>query len=129
MSDDNDNGDNKNNGSLSKGFGEWIPLTHDGIARCPDAPAAVQVSTEDRRLVQYPKGKSAMVFYFYAARSAREALRRAFAEELDERGARGEGPLAFRTLEGGDDVKAHLERLFTEFEERFGDAPVLHVSE
>lgn len=113
--------------AIAAGFGEWIPLTHDGIARCPDAPAAVQVSTEDRRLVQYPKGKSAMVFYFYAQRSAREALRRAFADELDERGARGEGPLAFRVLEGGDEVKAHLERLFAEFEARFGDAPTLHA--
>lgn len=112
---------------VAAGFGEWIPLTLEGVARCPDAPGAVQVSTEDRRLIAYPKGKSAMVFYFYAQRSAREALRRAFADELDERGARGEGPLVFRVMAGGDDVKAHLERLFTEFEERFGDAPTLHA--
>lgn len=108
------------------GFGAWIPLTRDGVERAPDEPAAVQISTEDRRLVQYPKGKSAMVFYFYASRSAREALRRAFADELEERGARGEGPLAFRVLVGGDAAKLHIERLLAEFQERFGDAPVLH---
>lgn len=113
--------------TLERGFGEWIPLTHEGLARCPDAPAAVQLATEDKRLVQYPKGKSAMVFYFYAQRSAREALRRAFADELEERGARGEGPLVYRVLEGGDDVKAHLEKLFGEFEHRFGSAPILHA--
>ena len=42
---------------------------------------------------------------------------------------RGEGPLVFRVLEGGDEVKAHLERLFAEFEARFGDAPILHAGE
>ena len=68
-----------------------------------------------------------MVFYFYAARSAREALLRLFADELEEPGARGHGALAFRFLKGGDEVHAHLERLFEEFEQRFGASPVLHV--
>ena len=112
---------------VARGFGPWIPLTREGVAHAPDGPAAVQVGTEDRRLVAYPKGKSAMVFYLYAQRSAKETLLRVFADELDERGARGQGPLAYRVLEGGDAVRAHLERLFAEFEERFGDAPVLHV--
>ena len=112
---------------IEGGFGEWQPLTPDGVAAAPDAPAAVQVSTEDRRLVPYPKGKSAMVFYFYAALSAREALRRVFKDELEERGSQGEGPLVFRVLVGGDEARQHLERLFEEFEQRFGAAPVLHT--
>jgi hypothetical protein len=111
-----------------EGFTDWIALTNDGVAAAPDAPAAVQLSRLDKSLVPYAKGKSAMVFYFYAARSAREALKRLFAEELERPGARGQGPLAFRTITGGDDVRQHLEKLYFEFEERFGSPPILHAS-
>lgn len=111
---------------ISEGFCDWIPLTNDDVMKAPDAPAAVQVSRADKSLVQYPKGKSAMVFYFYAARSARDALRKIFSDELDAQGSMGQGALAFRFLEGGDDAKAHLERLYEEFETRFGGPPILH---
>ncbi len=112
------------------GFSEWFPLSAAGVTQhAPDAPAAVQVSRLDKSLALYPKGKSAMVFYFYAARSAREALRRLFADELDEPGARGQGELAFRFYAGGDEARVHLERLYFEFEDRFGAPPVLHVSD
>lgn len=112
---------------LGTGFSDWYPLTAEGVrSHAPDAPAALQLSRLDRSLVRYPKGRSAMVFYCYAARSAREALQRLFAEELEETGARGQGALAFRFLPGGDDARHHLERLYLEFEERFGRAPVLH---
>lgn len=115
--------------SLGAGFSEWFPLTGAGVElHAPDVPAAVQLSRLDKSLVPYPKGKSAMVFYFYAARSAKEALKRLFAEELEETGARGQGALAFRVLPGGDEARVHLERLYFEFEERFGSAPVLHAS-
>ena len=69
-----------------------------------------------------------MVFYFYAARSAREALLRLFKEELEDRGSRGQGPLAFRVLVGGDEARAHLEQLYATFQDSFGGPPVLHVS-
>lgn len=111
------------------GFGGWLPLDAEGISSAPDAPCAVQVATRDRRLIAYPSGKSTMVFYFYAARSARGALERLFRDELLEPGARGQGPLSFRVLVGGDDARAHLERLFAEFEARFGAPPILHVVE
>ena len=91
------------------------------------APGAVQLCRADKSLIEYPKGKSTMVFYFYAARSMREALRRLFADELDEPGARGEGALLFRTCAGGDDVKQWIEGLYEEFSERFGRPPILHV--
>lgn len=111
------------------GFSAWFPLTPDSVrASAPDEPAAVQLSRADKSLVAYPRGKSAMVFYFYAARSAREALRRLFAEELEQPGASGQGPLAFRVLVGGDSARAHLERLYVEFEERFGGLPILHAA-
>jgi len=67
-----------------------------------------------------------MVFYFYAARSVREALRKLFDDELDTPGARGEGPLMFRCCLGGDDARVWLEGLFDEFVQGFGRAPILH---
>jgi hypothetical protein len=110
---------------MSDGFGDWIPLTQDGVEQAPDAPAAVQLCRADRSLVQYPKGKSAMVFYFYAGRSARAALQKMFADELDEPGCKGQGPLAFRVLEGAR-AQDTLARLFDDFQDRFGSAPILH---
>jgi hypothetical protein len=107
-------------------FGPWSPLDDAHLEEAADAPGAVQLGRADRRLVAYPTGRSAMVFYFYAARSMREATRRLFADELAEPGARGEGPLVWRACPGGDDVRAHLERLFDEFVARFGRAPILH---
>jgi hypothetical protein len=107
-------------------FGDWQPLTRGVVDVALDAPAAVQVARADRQLVAYPSGKSAMVFYFYAARSAREALRRLFDDELLEPGARGEGPLVFRLCPGGDAAKAWLQELFERFCNDFGRAPILH---
>lgn len=107
-------------------FGDWQPLTSAGVDDALDGPAAVQVARADRQLVAYPRGKSAMVFYFYAARSAREALRRLFDDELLEPGARGEGPLVFRVCAGGEPAKAWLEELFERFVTDFGRAPLLH---
>lgn len=115
--------------TTSEGFGEWIPLSADGVARAVDAPGAVQLCRLDKSLIDYPKGKSTMVFYFYAGRSVREALKKVFADELDEPGARGEGALAFRFLAGGDEAKRWLEGLYDEFSERFGRPPILHPSD
>ena len=115
-----------NGAAMNDGFSGWIPFDVAGLQRAPDAPAAVQLGRADRTLVLYPSGKSAMVFYFYAARSAREALARVFKDELEEPGARGQGPLVYRVLEGGDDARVHLERLFDDFRTRFGRAPILH---
>lgn len=110
----------------STGFGDWVPLTPEGLNAAIDGPAAVQLCRADKSLIEYPSGKSTMVFYFYAARSAREALRRLFADELEEPGARGEGALLFRTCAGGEEARAWLEGLFDEFVARFGRAPSLH---
>ena len=109
-------------------FGDWHPLTRDDVnAHAPDGPAAVQLSRADRMLIAYPTGKSSMVFYFYAARSAQQALLRLFADELAEPGSRDCGPLQFRTARGGDDVKVMLERLYADFERDFGAPPFLHA--
>jgi hypothetical protein len=107
-------------------FGPWRPLDEAHLNEVPDAPGGVQLSRADRRLVQYPRGRSAMVFYLYAARSMREALRRLFADELTAPGSRGEGALVWRVCPGGGAVRAHCEALFDEFVERFGRPPLLH---
>ncbi len=102
-------------------FGAWVALDDDAV---PDAPAAVQVRRRDG-LVVYPRGKSAMVYYFYAATSARTTLRDAFADELARPGARGQGPLLARWTTH-DAAHAALADLYARFVERFGGPPVLH---
>ena len=74
-------------------FGRWFDLTETSVEEhAPDGPAALQVRRA-RGLVDYPTGKSAMVWYGYAATSARSVLKSVFADELqttDEyRGQRG----------------------------------------
>lgn len=105
-------------------FGPWIPLTYDGVAQAPEGPAALQVRRE-HGLLRYPEGRSAMVFYAFAATGARGALGRRFADELNEAGAEGQGPLLYRTLDE-EGAQAHLEELLARFEQRFGSPPALH---
>ena len=112
-----------------RSFGDWLPLDHAHLADVPDEPGALQLSRLDKSLVVYPNGKSAMVFYVYAARSMREAVRRVFVEELDEPGASGQGQLAVRWCSGGDDAQRWLTELYDEFVERFGRAPILHPAD
>jgi hypothetical protein len=114
----------------SAGFGPWSSLSEDRVAHdAPDAPGAVQLRRADGMLIRYPRGRSAMVFYFYAARSVREALKRVFRDELDEPGSRGEGPLEFRVLPGGQEARVRLEQLYEEFDAQFGRPPVLHLDD
>lgn len=106
-------------------FTGWFPLTEDGIDEdAPRGPAAVQVRRA-MGLVRYPRGQSAMVYYFYAADDAAAALRNQFQDELETPGARGHGALWFRFLEGERSREA-LETLYAEFVARFGKAPTLH---
>lgn len=105
-------------------FGAWVRLDDEGLAQVPDAPAAVQLRRE-AGLVGYPSGKSAMVYYFYAATSARVALKDAFADELAAPGARGQGPLLVRFATGAT-ARASLEKLYDAFVARFGAPPVLN---
>lgn len=105
-------------------FGAWVALDDAGLAAVPDGPAAVQMRRRDG-LVTYPRGKSAMVFYFYAAKSARTTLREVFADELAAPGVRGHGPLLARWTTD-DGARAALEDLYARFVERFGGPPVLH---
>lgn len=108
-------------------FGDWYPLTEAGIDGAPRGPAAVQL----RRalgLVRYPRGRSAMVFYFYAADNAANALSKLFADELTTPGTRGHGALWFRFSEE-EDAREGLEALYHEFIRRFGAPPALNASD
>jgi hypothetical protein len=105
-------------------FGDWYPLTEAGVDGAPRGPAAVQL----RRalgLVRYPRGRSAMVYYFYAADDAARALTTLFADELATPGARGYGALWFR-FSVEENAREGLEALYHEFSRRFGAPPVLH---
>jgi hypothetical protein len=105
-------------------LGAWFELTRDGLSAAPDAPAAVQVRRRDG-LVIYPRGKSAMVYYFFAPSSARQSLLTHFVDELDAPGSRGHGPLLFRfSTEDAADLALH--HLYETFVARFGRAPILH---
>lgn len=105
-------------------FGDWYPLTEAGVDGAPRGPAAVQL----RRalgLVRYPRGRSAMVFYFYAADDAAKALATLFVDELATPGVRGHGALWFRFSEE-EDAREQLEALYEQFVRRFGAPPALH---
>ena len=108
-------------------FSKWFPLTPDGVAsQAPKGPAAVQLRAAEG-VVDYPTGKSAMVFYFFASTSVADALRTHFSDELDAPGHRGYGPLLFRYSDepsGAAGLQAHLDA----FESRFGRKPWLHPS-
>jgi hypothetical protein len=105
-------------------FGPWNELTADGVAKAPEGPAALQVRRE-HGLLRYPQGRSAMVFYAFAASGARVALERRFADEIATPGAEGQGPLLYRTLDD-EGAQEHLAELLTRFEHRFGSPPALH---
>jgi len=67
-----------------------------------------------------------MVYYFYAARSAREALKRVFQEELDAPGARGRGRWCFAFFSVAT-PRAYTSSASTSNSKRFGAPPTLHV--
>ena len=105
-------------------FGRWVSLTDEGLESAPAGPAAVQLRRE-AGLIDYPSGKSAMVFYVWVGSNVRTALRSHFATELAQPGSQGQGPLLYRWSEdvGGQQL---LQALLAGFERRFGSAPILH---
>lgn len=108
------------------GFSTWESLDRAGIVRAPDGPAAVQIRVAEG-LVDYPRGRSAMVFFFFAERSARRAL----LEKLDTnwgQDERGLGQLWYRCLQGPG-AREELEGRWDAFYTRFGAPPCLHRDE
>ena len=105
-------------------FTSWFDLREEEVkANAPAGPAALQVR-QARGLLEYPTGKSAMVWYGYAEESARGLLAEEFAEELREPGVGEHGPQQFRFMEGGEQSREALEIVWKRFEKRFGSPPV-----
>lgn len=106
-------------------FSGWHPLDSESLARfLAPGPTAIQVRVA-AGLVEYPRGKSAMVYFCFAATDPKRVLEERFADELEQPGARGWGPLWFRVLKG-DHARAELEDRWDAFIERFGRAPLWH---
>jgi hypothetical protein len=99
-------------------FGRWYPLA-DAARLAPGAPGVFQVRVAEG-LVEYPRGKSAMVHYEAAGdvRAAAAAFAARFA---------GEPWWCRHTIEpealAPDDARALGERLVRDFAARFGREP------
>ena len=94
-------------------FGRWYPLAEAGD-RTPAAPGVLQLRIT-QGLVEYPRGKSAMVLYAYATdlRAAAQALAAAHT---------GRGLLCRHLIGVDDDIDLAVfcAKLRSEFERRFG---------
>lgn len=97
---------------MSTSFGRWYPL-RDAAAHAPAAPGVLQLRVADG-LVEYPRGKSAMVHYAAAAdlRAAATALA----------GAHLDAPWLCRHAEVAEPEALAAELLRT-FTARFGAPP------
>ena len=100
-------------------FGPWYPLVDAGV-HAPVAEGILQVRLATG-LVDYPRGKSAMLWYGHAEDTRAAAL--AFAT------AHAGNDLVCRHLieiEDATDLAAFCARLMTEFVRRFGTQPLYH---
>ena len=108
---------------------EWIPLSRESAENLSDVPGVYEVKVE-RRLVDYPNGRSAMIYYGKTevenASLKSIVLRDWFTPDKDAIRANWEayGPLVFRwaAVEPArvDDENARRNKLFLE---RFGRLP------
>lgn len=100
-------------------FGHWVPLA-EAAAQAPSARGVIQLRTPHGILLDYPRGKSAMIHYQPA-----EDLRAAIAQLAVQHA--GRGWLCRHTLEMSrqehDDVDAAAARLTSTFVARFGAPP------
>jgi len=105
-------------------FNDWSVLSLDEVEKgVTEGPAAFQLRQAEG-LVRYPSGKSAMVYYAYA-HHAKRAILESMQDEIQSPGVRGVGAIWFRTLEHPRALE-HLQRLFVEFERRFGAPPLFN---
>lgn len=101
-------------------FGRWYPLAEAG-ALAPEGEGVLQLRIASG-LLDYPRGKSAMVLYAHAPdlRAAAQALAVAYA---------GRGLLCRHLIERTDeiDLAAFCEKLRGEFVARFGRSPMFEA--
>lgn len=105
----------------------WAPLTLESVAELSDVPGLYEVKVDTRNLVQYPTGKSAMIFY--GITDERKSLKQAVAEDwfrTDKDAIRAQwsevGPIVFRWAATPDPLPEHTRRMRL-FQERFGRFP------
>lgn len=105
----------------------WAPLTLESVAELSDVPGLYEVKVDTRNLVQYPTGKSAMIFY--GITDERKSLKQAVGEDwfrTDKDAIRAQwseiGPIVFRWAATPDPLPEHSRRMQL-FRERFGRFP------
>lgn len=109
-----------------RGFTNWQRLTQESVEQhAPDGPAALQVKRVGG-LVDYPSGKSAMLWYGYASENAGATLTEHFEDELRQPGTRGYGTLRFRYIPGGQQARETLMKVWHKFVSKFGRPPLLN---
>lgn len=106
---------------------EWWPLTAEAVQNLSDIPGLYEVKVE-RRLVDYPAGRSAMIYYGITEKEA-PSLKAIVArdwltpeKEAIRRNWEAYGPLVFRWAATPDPQEEH-ERRVRLFRERFGRSP------
>jgi hypothetical protein len=101
-------------------FGAWEPIDS-AAATAPDAAGVLQLRSDE--LLEYPRGRSAMVFYAHcpSGGSLRELVTGPGAADL--RRGKEAGARWIRFAETSD-PEAAFERLLDHFIERFGAPPV-----
>lgn len=97
-------------------FGPWYPLAEAGD-RAPAAEGVLQLRLASG-LLDYPRGKSAMVHYAHAA-----DVRAAAVAWAAEHGAGGIVCRHLIEIDGATDLMAFYVKLSDEFRRRFGAAP------
>lgn len=105
----------------------WAPLTREAAAGLSDVPGLYEVKVDGRNPIQYPSGKSAMVFY--GITDERKSLRLAVEEDWFSPGKdairaqwAGVGEMVFRWAATPDPGPEHARRM-RQFLERFGRYP------
>ena len=101
-------------------FGRWYPLT-EAAAHAPAGPGVFQIRVAEG-LLDYPRGKSAMLHY-QAADDVRAAAL-AFAARHGDRGWLCRHTIELSETEAAG-AAALAARLLRDFEARFGTAPTL----
>ena len=104
-------------------FGPWYPLAAAGD-HAPTAEGIIQVR-QASGLVDYPRGKSAMVWYAHVPDTCAAALALATAR-VDQDLAKDLLCRHLIEIEDATDLAAFCARLMAEFVRRFGARPLFH---
>lgn len=106
-------------------YSSWHPLSKEGLDAVEGmGPAALQIRRA-KGVAQYPRGKSAMVWFGYSSTDGIATLKTQFGDILDAPGKSPQGPLEFRYL-CGEGARESLKKRAHRFAKRFGSPPILN---